>query len=143
MRTRALQVVTLAFAGTFLGGCGDTSVFDPTCQTRWGNVEYACLSDAALLREIARVDGQVFVGFKEAGSARGVDELGRSLTSEATSQATKRMLLGVGMTFTWQASTIPAVAGTIPLDRKLLALLRAHSNVDYIEPVTSGSFPGQ
>jgi hypothetical protein len=84
----------------------------------------------------------VSIGFKEAGSARGVDAAGRNVTSEQTTQAMKGFLVARGVRLTWQASTLPGVAGYLPLRLELVRELRRHPNVDYLEPAITGTWAG-
>lgn len=97
-------------------------------------------ADAQLWAAIVQVDGLVSIGFKEANAPRGVDATGRNITSEATAHAMKRLLLSRGMTFSWQASRQAAVAGRLPLDLALVAELRRHPNIDYLEPYSFGTY---
>lgn len=100
----------------------------------------ATRADAQLWAAIVQVDGRVSIGFKEANAARGVDATGRNVTSVETAHAMKRLLLSRGMTFSWQSSGQAAVSGRLPLDLALVAELRRHPNIDYLEPHSYGTW---
>ncbi len=141
MQSRFVQLGTLLIVMTTGVACSRAPV-EPACLSPAvaSRTSFACLSDVALLDRIAEGGGTVTVGFKEAGATRGVDATGRNVTSEQTTTAMKQLLLARGITFTWQATMIPAVAGYFPLRLELVRELRQHPNVDYLEPAVTGTF---
>ncbi len=142
IRTHRLHATTIvAVVAALLSGCVTESLTGSDCSTDGveGRSAYACMPDLLLLSAIRAADGEVSIGFKEADQRVGVDPRGRVLTTDETAHAMKRLLLARGMTFSWQASRIPAVSGSLPLSAELLRELRRHPNIDYIEPATSAS----
>lgn len=141
MRSTVVQLGILIAVATTTAGCARATV-EPACPSAAvaSRSSFACLSDVELLDRIADGGGTAIVGFKEAGTTRGVDLEGRSVTSDETTQAMKRLLLARGIVFTWQASTLPTVAGHFPLRIELVRELRKHPNVDYLEPAVAGTF---
>jgi len=110
---------------------------DPSTATRQFAAPWAELSDSELRIEIERACGRVFVGFKEAAAARGVDSQGRSLTTQETVTRMKQYLLERGFSVEW-AADLPHVTGRMSPRLELVGELRDHPNVDYLEPI----FPG-
>ncbi len=142
MRNRAIRNLALALGLTLVGACADRLPADPSCVSDGSTPTWGCLSDAELLSAISRADGVVMIGFKEAGTVRGVDPRGLNLTSDTTRQSGIRLLLARGVTVSHQFVTIPGVVAVMPLNLSLLSELRAHPNVDYIEPNSVGRFTG-
>ena len=146
MHTTLIRPLFIVLVAATIAGCSESPLGVECRAARRGDElssRYSCLSDQQLLTEITRVDGRVSIGFKEAGAVRGVDATGRNLTSDETKHATKQLLLQRGMTFTWQASGIPAVSGRIPLRLRLISDLRRHPNIDYLEPASFGTLSSQ
>jgi hypothetical protein len=138
MRQRRDVLGYLVVAATAMTGC----LSEPDCPSpdpNWISV-YECFSDSELLAEIAKVDGRVGIGFKEAGMRRGVDPQGRNLTSAETTQSMKAFLLDRGITLIFQGGKMPAVGGRMPLRLELVTELRRHPNIDYVEPDIPGTF---
>lgn len=77
---------------------------------------------------------QVFIGFKEAGADRGTDENGQSVTSEETVERMKTWLTDQGVTIEYESQLLPTVIAVVPIDTELIARIRDHENVDYLEP---------
>lgn len=141
MRSRS-TLLAWFLAATTIAGCANEPL-EPSCAVPGGETSrssVACASDRELLALIAKADGKVFVGFKEAGTNRGVDTLGNNLTSEVTTQAMMQLLRDRGMAISWRSKYIPAVAGVLPLRLELIAEIRRHPNVDYLEPSPPGTF---
>ena len=101
------------------------------------------LSNSELRIEIARACGRVFVGFKEEGAARGVDPQGRSLTSPETFARMKAYLTDRAISIEWAGIDLPHVTARMPAQVELVAELRSHPNVDYVEPIFPGTRWGQ
>ncbi len=80
------------------------------------------------------------IGFKESNASAGVDAAGRNLTSDATTQRMRQFVSLRGVSVAWYASSFPAIAGRIPLQLALVAELRRHPNIDYLEPEGVGTF---
>jgi hypothetical protein len=102
------------------------------------SLAWSALSDAALAAEVGRACGRVFIGFREAGQSRGVDEWGRVLTSAGTVARMRQLVRERGVVIEHEYDLIPAVAGRMPVGLELVRELRHHPNVDYLEPI----FPG-
>ena len=98
------------------------------------------LSDSALTSVIAEAGGRVGIGFKEAEAARGLDEDGRSTTSDSTVVRMKQWLRDQGIVITWESVLIPSVAATMQPEETLVSRVRHHPNIDYLEPVLPGSY---
>jgi hypothetical protein len=98
------------------------------------------LSDCELRAVIESVDGSVMVGFKEAGTVRGVDPQGRSLTTTETVSRMKQFLSDRGITIEWEGTDLPHVSARMPPSLDLVRELRGHPNVDYLEPNVPGSY---
>lgn len=141
MRYNHLGQATLIFV--IVSACSSserlTGPCDPSTATRQFTAPWAELSDSQLRIEIERACGRVFVGFKEAQAARGVDAQGRSLTTQETVTRMKQYLIERGITVEW-AADLPHVTGTMPPRLELVRELRDHPNVDYLEPVFPGSW---
>lgn len=101
------------------------------------------LSDAELRSEIDRACGRVFVGFKEEGATRGVDLQGRSLTSVETVARMKVHLAERNITIEWAAIDLPQVSARMSPELALVTDLRRHPNVDFVEPLFSGTRLGR
>lgn len=97
------------------------------------------LSDAELLAEVERACGRVFIGFKEADAARGVNEQGESTTSPETVVRMKSFVRERGVAIELEYELMPTIAGWMPARLDLVAALRQHPNVDVIEPIFPGS----
>lgn len=138
-RFRLSGAASLCVVAAVIAGCSVETPLEPDCIPD-SRSAYACHTDAALLELIVGVDGRVSVGFKETGATYGVDPKGQNVTSDETTHAMKRLLLERGMDVRWQSVFIPAVSGRIPLRPELLAELRRHPNIDYIEPDVGGTW---
>jgi hypothetical protein len=101
------------------------------------SLAWSALSDAALAAEVERACGRVFIGFREAGQSRGVDERGRVLTSAETVARMRQLVRERGVVIEHEYD-LPAIAGRMPVGLELVRELRHHPNVDYLEPI----FPG-
>lgn len=99
---------------------------------------WAGCSDEALTTLVDASAGRVFVGFKEALAERGVDGRGTVLTSDTTTDRMKEWLRGEGVTITSEYLQ-PAVAAVMEPDEDLVARVRNHPNIAYVEPI----FPGE
>lgn len=142
MCLRTSSAVFLCAASSVLASCSLESPVAPECV---GNTRsaVACHSDAALLEMIAGVNGRVSIGFKESGTAYGVDPDGRNVTTAETTIAMTQLVIERGVEVSYQFNRLPAVIGRIPLNAKLIGDLRRHPNVDYLEPDTFGTFSGR
>lgn len=143
MRDRSARLGSL-FLLIAAGTACSSGPTEPACASTpaASRSAFACVSDAELLRLISDGGGIVMVGFKEAGTARGVDTTGHSVTSEETTLAMKGWLVARGVRFTWQSAQLPSVAGHVPLRLDLVQEIRRHPNVDYLEPRIPGTFDG-
>ncbi len=95
------------------------------------------MTDAELVAAVKKVNGRVGIGFKDASSTDGVDERGRVLASPNAVAAGKAFLESLGVKLEYQFISIPAVMTTI--DPALTPTIRHHPNVDYIEPLGTGT----
>lgn len=89
---------------------------------------------------ISNANGKVSIGFKETGSGYGVDPQGRNVTSDETVATMRQLILSRGVEVSYDFKFIPAVIGRIPLSPALVAELRRHPNVDYLEPDVGGTW---
>lgn len=113
----------------------------PSCVgTRAFSAPWHELSDSQLRVEIDRACGHVFVGFKEEGAARGVDAVGRSLTSAETVSRMKRFLTERGVRLEWASSDLPHVSARMDARLDLVVEIRHHPNVDNLEPIFPGTY---
>lgn len=94
------------------------------------------MSDAELAAKIDEAKGRVFVGFKDAFAAAGVEEFGLVLASDSAVAAGKALLRALGITITFEFIKTPAVVAHMP--SALLGQLRRHPLIEYVEPI----FPG-
>lgn len=115
-------------------GAYQQSYFTPLPTRR----PWDALSDAELAAVIADWRNVVSIRFKEAGAQSGVDEEGRSITSQETVARMKDWVREQGVTITREWITQPGVDGTMPGDAALVSRLRAHENVDLVEPSGPG-----
>jgi subtilisin family serine protease len=116
-----------------------TRVPEPTDRrnTRWWK-----MTDAELAQAVESAGGRVFIGFKEASAEGGVDNRGRVLTSAGVVRSIKEHLRSLNVAIEWESkSSMPMVGAKIPV--ALVASLRAHPNIDYIEPIFPGKFHTQ
>lgn len=105
-----------------------------------GASAWANCSAEALTAEIARAEGRVSIGFKEAGAERGVDLRGNVLVSPAAVQRTKERLTELGIAVEHEYRLTPAVVARMPIKLEMVSVLRTHPNVDYLEPVLPGNW---
>ena len=87
---------------------------------------------------LVQSDGHAVIGFKESKDLRGVDPVGRVLTSPETRAEMERYLMSRGAKIL-RAFDLPAVVVQLPLEDRILADLLNHSNIDYVEPIVGGS----
>jgi hypothetical protein len=126
--------------GAVVSCSGATWPTESCTNARAFSAPWAERSDYQLQTEIARACGRVFIGFKEAGTVRGVDGTGRNLTSDATVDAMVQYLTDNGVTISNVALGMPYVSGTMPWSGSLVRKIRSHRNVDYLEPIFPGHF---
>jgi hypothetical protein len=91
---------------------------------------------------IRATGGRTFIGFKESGQIRGVDEQGHVLTTSQTIRRMKDYLREQGISIETEFDLIPAVAARLPLTGDVAGLvlrLRMNPNIDYVEPILSGT----
>lgn len=102
------------------------------------------MSDSELTAAVEAASGRVAVGFKNEGARGGVDRRGRVLASSQSEEEGKGFLRERGLTFDVEFELLPAVSLTLPRGREgLVAEIRAHPNVDYIEPLFPGTREAQ
>lgn len=101
---------------------------------------WASCSAEGLVAEIARAEGRVFIGFKEADAERGVDARGNVLVSPVTVERMKERLAALGIAVEHEYGLTPAVVAHMPVNPGLVSVLRTHPNVDYLEPVLPGDW---
>lgn len=94
------------------------------------------MSDTELAGKIAEASGRVFIGFKDPGTAMGVDERGRVRTTGASVALAKEHLLALGIQITFEFVDMPTVVAQMPA--ALLSQVRHHPLIEYVEPI----FPG-
>lgn len=99
------------------------------------------MSTEELTQEIQRVGGRVLIGFKDAGARDGVDNRGMVLASAGAVAEGLALVRSLGGEIQYEFKRIPAVAATI--DIAAVATLRAHPNIDYLEPSAAGSYDAQ
>jgi hypothetical protein len=101
---------------------------------------WAALSDEEIAALIGVAsDNRVMIGFKEADAEWGVDEQGQNITSEETLDRMKEWVQKRGVVITRESVLIPSITGTMPARADLVASIRGHENIDYLEP----SLPGE
>lgn len=122
---------------TARGSCPrELSVEEVNARTSaWGN----CSADE-LTAELARAEGRALIGFKEADAERGVDSRGNVLVSPATVRRIKERLAELGIAIEHEYRLTPTVAARVPIRLQMVSVLRAHPNVDYLEPVAPGDW---
>jgi hypothetical protein len=128
-------------------GCSSADLVDPRLEAAhscvWHDAQRSFdlpwheLSDEQLYQEVATACGRVFIGFKEAGSERGVDDKGVVLTTPETVAQMTSLLHDLNVIIE-HAYNLPVVAGWMPVSLELVRTLRYHPSVDYLEPI----FPG-
>lgn len=135
--TRIAPVLLLLLAAA----CFEEPTIPAACTPQPGSAAGAWrdLSDAELLAEVERACGRVFIGFKEEGASRGVNEQGESITSAQTVVRMKAFVQQHGVTIETEFQLIPTIAGRMPPRLDLVTTLRQHPNVDVIEPIFPGS----
>lgn len=102
------------------------------------------MSDSELTGAAVAANGRVAVGFKDPEARGGVDGRGRVLASSQSEEEGKRFLRERGLAFDVEFELLPAVSLTLPQGREeLVAEIRAHPNVDYIEPLVPGKRTAQ
>jgi hypothetical protein len=116
------------------------SVTSGAQDTAWLRSPFDSLSDAEFTALIADLDGRVLIGFKEADAAQGVDETGHSITSVETVKRMKDWVRQQGMTIFFEYTLTPTIAATMAADVELVARVRGHENVDYLEPDMVGEY---
>lgn len=99
------------------------------------------MTDAQLTSAVAESDGEVFIGFKEPGRARGVGPRGERLLDRTQEAQFKVHLKGMGTAFRREFQLIPAVHGV--LSSHLVTAVRGLPFVDYVEPLVPGVRLGQ
>ena len=99
------------------------------------------MTETQLSAEIVKAGGRVFIGFKEALADRGVDELGRVFTSQATLVMAKASVRSLGIEITMEFGSMPHVVARMPAH--LLSQLRRNPLVEYVEPVTNYTLSSQ
>lgn len=92
------------------------------------------LSNEELAAVIEYWDNVVMIRFKEADALSGVDEQGKNVTSDETVERLKEWVREQGVTITSEWILHPGISGTMPGDPGLVSTLRAHENVDLVEP---------
>lgn len=117
-----------------------TDIRPSGAPTRWDAPWYS-MSDEQLEEEVARANGRVFIGFKEADARAGVDDFGRVLASDRTVDVAKEFLRSLGLTLEREYGLIPAVVTTIP--PSMAGALRSDPVIDYVEPIFPGEYLGQ
>lgn len=100
------------------------------------------LSDEELAAVISGWGNGFILGVKESGADAGVDEQGNSITSPETVQQMKIWLGQQGMTITWEGILLPVLGGIMEGESALVTMLRAHENVDYLNPDGPGEPDG-
>lgn len=110
-------------------------------QDRGANGPWAMMTNAQLASAVAAADGEVFIGLKTPGVARGVGLRGERLLDRAREAEFKRQLRGFGITFRREYQLIPAVHAVLPAH--LVAAVRGLPFVDYVEPIVLGVRLGQ
>ncbi len=137
--SRLFPVALLAL----LAGCGDVVDVTTACTgTRQYTMAWAELSDGELQVEVARACGRVFIGFKEAGTARGVDPYGKVLTSPETFATMREYVVARGVEIESEGKLVPYIVGRVSWTDGLVRELRHHPNVDYLEPIFPGVWAG-
>lgn len=94
------------------------------------------MSDTELASKISEASGRVFIGFKDPGTAMGVDERGRVRTTAASVALAKEQLLALGIQISFEFIDMPTVVARMPA--ALLSEVRQHPLIEYVEPI----FPG-
>jgi hypothetical protein len=102
----------------------------------WGALS---ANELAYLISIAE-ENRVFIGFKEAERATGVDAQGNSLTSAETVGAMTQWIQEQGVTILREFILLPGAACSMPPDADLVRAIRGHANIDYLEPDVTGTF---
>jgi hypothetical protein len=131
MRARPLLEVALL---AVLAGCAHDSPSAPPAPTP------QALAAQALADSINAAGGRAFIGFKEAGTARGVDEKGRVLVSPETVNRMRQYVASQGITVEYASTLIPSVVARLRADGALVARLLAHPNIVYVEPIFPGTW---
>lgn len=112
------------------------------CAGDWGEPTMpkgeARRQDAALIAAVEESGGVVSIGFKDAGSRRGVGERGEVLASDTAVATARAFLRDLGVTIVYEFALIPAVIAKI--DPSLAPTIRRQPNVDYVEASTPGTF---
>lgn len=118
-----------------LTACRSITADDSRCVGR-SNTPWCRMTDAELAAAVDSAGGRVFIGFKDAGEAAGVDEKGRVLASDAAVAAGKSLLRSLKIEMTFEFVDMPSVVARMP--GSLVSRVRANSYIEYIEPI----FPG-
>lgn len=93
------------------------------------------LSDDALANAVVGRAGEVMIGFKDSEASDGVDNYGRVMASVAAVGRGRAFLASVGAAVDYEFPSFPVVHARV--SRALVAAIRHHPNIDYIEPVTT------
>jgi hypothetical protein len=89
---------------------------------------------------IVDAQGIAAIGFKEAGTPRGVDPQGRVLTNDETVIRMIAYLHTRGVQIQQRFHILPAVVAHMDATPALVAGLLAHPNIDYVEVGLVGSY---
>lgn len=96
------------------------------------------MSDNDLQDSVAAAGGRVLIGFKEVDALAGVDEYGRVLAGTHVRAEGRELLEANGALDIRPFRLMPGAEATI--DPAVVGVLRRHPLVDYIEPVTEGTW---
>lgn len=105
---------------------------------------WRAMNDAELIEAVAAADGRVAVGFKDPEALGGVDDRGRVLASAGAVTEGKAFLRAMGLEFDHEFEPVPAVSLTLPPTLlEQVPTIRSNPQVDYIEPVVTGTRAAQ
>lgn len=101
------------------------------------------MRDDALAQAIQYAGGRAIVGIKDEAALAGVDEDGRVLTSPQSVAAAKSLLESLGGKVRRVFDGLPIIVVDLPAGSRVVAALRAHRLVDYLEADGRGEFLSQ
>jgi len=104
---------------------------------------WQAMRDDALARAIKNVNGRAIVGIKDESAVAGVDEDGRVMASRQSVLAAKSLLESLGGKILRVFDGLPIIVVDLPTGSGIVASLRAHHLVDYVEADGRGGFDSQ
>lgn len=133
LRARIWPLLVLALVAV---ACRSIAGVDESACVGRLDTPWCRMTDAELAAAVDSAGGRVFVGFKDANEAAGVDNRGRVLASDTAVAAGKLFLRSMRIDITFEFIDMPSVVARMAGAQ--VSKVRANPYVEYIEPI----FPG-